>query len=330
MSVPRIVLAYSGGLETSVAIRWLAETRQAEVVTVTLDLGRGPDLEGELEDVRDRALAAGAVRAHVLDVRNEFARDFIVPSLKADAVHDDCRPMASALSRPLVARKLVEIAALEQASAIAHGCGAGPDGMRLEAAIRGLAPDIEILAPVRDWGLSTSQAIEYANARGIQLPVATDGATDANLWGRSGPRYTLTKAPSECPSEPAYVDLRFESGVPAAINGVSMPTVELIGSLAHLAGAHGVGRLDARSPDVFEAPAAVALHAALRQLRARVPPDNPRDFLNTVSRPYADLVDRGLWFSPARVALAASADAAQQRATGVVRLKLFKGECVPV
>src|SRR4051812_1520226 len=163
----RIVLAYSGGLDTSVAIRWLAEKYRAEIVAVTLDLGQGK----ELEDIRDRALAIGAVRAHVLDVREEFARDYVLRSLKADAVYEDRHPLATALGRPLVARKLIEIAAIEQAGAIAHGCiGKGNDPVRLEIEARALNPSMPVLAPARDWGMTRPEQIEYARARGIPVP----------------------------------------------------------------------------------------------------------------------------------------------------------------
>ena len=223
----RIVLAYSGGLDTSVAIPWLAEQYGAEVIAVTMDLGQGR----ELEEVRDRALAAGAVRAHVLDVREEFARDYILPALKADALYEDRYPLATALGRPLIARKLVEIAAIEQATAIAHGCtGKGNDQVRLDVATRALNPAIKVIAPARDWGMTRPEEIEYARARGIPVPATVDSpySTDANLWGRSiecgvledpwtePPEeiYTLTRPPAECPDEPAYVEMTFERGVP--------------------------------------------------------------------------------------------------------------------
>ena len=232
----RIVLAYSGGLDTSVAIPWLAGKYGAEIVAVTMDLGQGK----ELEAVRDRALAAGAVRAHVLDVREEFARDYVLPALKADASRDRC-PMGTALGRPLIARKLVEIAAIEQADAIAHGCtGKARSGRNDPGAPRRRRARIEpghpVLAPAREWGMTRPEEIEYARARGIPVPATVDSpySTDANLWGRSiecgvledpwtePPEeiYTLTKPAEECPGEAAYVEMTFERGVPTAINGV--------------------------------------------------------------------------------------------------------------
>ena len=344
----RIVLAYSGGLDTSVAIPWLAEKHGAEVVAVTLDLGQGK----ELEDVRDRALAAGAVRAHVLDVREEFARDYVLPSLKADAVYEDRYPMGTALGRPLIARKLVEIAGIEQAGAIAHGCtGKGNDQVRLDIEARALAPAIEVLAPARDWGMTRTEEIDYARRRGIPVSATVDSpySTDANLWGRSiecGPLedlwteppediYTLTRAPRECPDEAAYVEIRFEQGAPVAINGVTMPLVELIDSLGTIAGAHGVGRIDMvenrlvgiKSREVYEAPAGVVLHTAHKELQRLVTTRDADRFSRLVSVQYADIVYNGLWFTPLREALDAYVTKVQERVTGIVRLKLFKGDC---
>jgi argininosuccinate synthase len=344
----RIVLAYSGGLDTSVAIPWLAERHQAEIIAVTLDMGQGK----ELEAVRDRALATGAVRAHVLDVREEFARAFILPALKADALYEDRYPMATALGRPIIAQKLVEIAEIEHATAIAHGCtGKGNDQVRLEVTARALNPALKVIAPARDSGMTRTAAIEYARERGVSVPATVDSpySTDFNLWGRSiqcgvledpwvePPEeiYTLTKAPKDCPDEPAYVEISFERGVPTAINGVSMPLVELIGSLGTIAGAHGVGRIDMvenrlvgiKSREIYEAPAAVALHAAHMELQKFVTTRDLDRFACVVSKHYADIVYDGLWLMPMREALDAFVEKVQERVTGVVRLKFFKGDC---
>jgi argininosuccinate synthase len=344
----RIVLAYSGGLDTSVAIPWLKEKYQAEIIAVTMDLGQGK----ELEEVRDRALATGAVRAHVLDVREEFARDFIVPALKADAVYEDRYPMATALGRPLIAQKLVEIAEIEQATAVAHGCtGKGNDQVRLDVTTRALNPRLKVIAPARDWGMTRPQEIEYARARGMRVPATVESpySTDSNLWGRSiecgvledpwqePPEeiYALTKPPDDCPDEPAYVELAFEKGIPAAINGVQMPVVDLVASLGTIAGAHGVGRIDMvenrlvgiKSREIYEAPAAVALHAAHKELQKLVTTRDLERLCRFVSLQYADLIYNGLWFTPAREALDAFVDKVQERVTGAVRLKLFKGDC---
>jgi argininosuccinate synthase len=344
----RIVLAYSGGLDTSVAIPWLKDKYNAEIIAVTMDLGQGK----ELEEVRDRALATGATRAHVLDLREEFARDYILPALKADAIYEDRYPMATSLGRPLIGQKLVEIAEIEQATAIAHGCtGKGNDQVRLDVTTRALNPMLKVIAPARDWGMTRPQEIEYARKRGIPVPatVASPYSTDSNLWGRSiecgmledpwnePPEeiYTMTKAPGACPDEPAYVEIAFERGVPTAINGVAMPILDLIGSLNTIAGAHGVGRIDMvenrlvgiKSREIYEAPAAVVLHAAHKELQKLVTTKDLERFSRGVSLQYADIIYNGLWFTPLREALDAFVGNVQERVTGVVRLKLFKGAC---
>jgi len=344
----RIVLAYSGGLDTSVAIPWLAEQYGAEIVAVTMDLGQGK----ELSDVRERALAVGAVRAHVVDVREEFARDFILPALQAGAVYEERYPLATALGRPLIARKLVEIAEIEGATAIAHGCtGKGNDQVRLDVSSRAMQPDIEVIAPAREWGMTRPEEIEYARERGIPVPATVDSpySTDANLWGRSiecgvledpwveppDDIYTLTKSPAACPDLPAYVEIEFQAGVPVAVNGVAMPLVELIGSLETIAGGHGVGRIDMvenrlvgiKSREIYEAPAAVVLHMAHRELEGFVIARDLERLKRDLGRTYADLVYNGLWFSPTRGAIDAFVAKVQERVTGTIRLKLFKGVC---
>ena len=342
----RILLAHSGGFDTSVAVAWLAEEYDARVITVTLDLGQG----GELDEVRGRALASGAVRAHVLDVREEFARDYILPALQAGATYEGRYPLGTALGHPLIARKLVEIAGIENAGAIAHGCAdQGNDQVRLERSVRALNPDIRIIAPARLWGMTRPQALEYARARRVPLPVATRSpyAVDANLWGRSiacgaledpwqePPQdiYRLTRPPAAAPTAPAYVEIAFDRGVPVAINGVAMGLVELIESLTTIAGGHGVGRIDMvenlvagiKSREVYEAPAAVVLHAAHQELTSFVSSRDLDRLTRELSVKYADLVYNGLWFTPMREALDAFTAKVQERVSGVVRVKLFKG-----
>jgi argininosuccinate synthase len=253
----RIVLAYSGGLDTSVAIPWLAEQYGAQVVAVTLDLGQGAQLDG----VRERALQTGAVEAYVVDVRDEFVHEFILPALQAGAIYEDRYPLATALGRPLIARKLVEIAHLERAQAIAHGCtGKGNDQVRIDVSARALDPAIKVVAPAREWGMSRDDEIDYAAARGIPVPVTKKSpySTDENLWGRSiecgvledpwceppEDAFQWTRPAASCPNEPAYLELAFERGVPVAVNGVAMPLAELIHSVGTIAGVHGVGRID--------------------------------------------------------------------------------------
>jgi argininosuccinate synthase len=344
----RIVLAYSGGLDTSVAIPWLAEHHGAEVIAVTLDLGQGH----ELTDVRERALASGAVRAHVVDARDEFAREYILPALKVGAVYEDRYPLATALGRPLIAKYLVDIARMEGATAIAHGCtGKGNDQVRLEVSVRALDPGARVIAPARGWGMTRLDEIEYARTRNIGVPVTADRpfSVDSNLWGRSiqcgaledpwteppDDIYTLTRPPDGCPDTPAYVELDFEHGVPVKVNGVSMPLVELIASVETIAGAHGVGRIEMvenrlvgiKSREVYEAPAAVALHAAHADLEKFVTTRDLERVKHGLARTYADLVYDGLWFTPTREAIDAFAEKVQERVTGTVRLRFWRGEC---
>jgi argininosuccinate synthase len=344
----RIVLAYSGGLDTSVAIPWLAEKHGAEIVAVTMDLGQGK----ELDDVRERALAIGAVRAHVIDLREEFARDFILPALQAGAIYEGRYPLATALGRPLISKQLVEIARIEGATAIAHGCtGKGNDQVRMDVSARALEPSIKVIAPARVWGLTRPEEIEYARQRGIPVPATVDSpySTDSNLWGRSiecgcledpwqePPEeiYVLTKPPQEAPDTPAYVEIEFERGVPVRINGVAMSLVELIQSLETIAGAHGVGRIDMvenrlvgiKSREIYEAPAAVALHAAHRELQKFVTPRDLERLTAELAVKYADLVYNGLWYTPTREAIDALVAKVQEKVTGVIRLKFFKGDC---
>jgi argininosuccinate synthase len=344
----RIVLAYSGGLDTSVAIPWLKEKHDAEVIAVTLDLGQG----GELNQIRERAMAAGAIRCHVLDVREEFARDYILPALQADALYEERYPLATALGRPLIAKKLVEIAQMENASAIAHGCtGKGNDQVRIDVSARAIDPRITVVAPAREWEMTRAEEIEYARVR--RVAVAATGAspysTDQNLWGRSiecgvledpwneppDEVYTLTKSPASAPDVPAYVQIEWQAGVPTAVNGVEMSLVELIGSLETIAGVHGVGRIDMvenrvvgiKSREIYEAPAALLLHAAHREIEGLVTPKDLQRLKQRLSQEYADIVYNGLWFSPTRTAIDAFMQSVQQKVSGTIRLKLFKGDC---
>jgi len=348
MAKERVVLAYSGGLDTSVAVPWIAEKYNAEVVTVTMDLGQGK----ELESVRERALAAGAVRAHVLDVRAEFATSYILPALQAGAIYEGSYPLATALGRPLIALKLVEIARIEGAGSIAHGCtGKGNDQVRIDVSARALEPGMKVIAPAREWGMTRPDEIEYARKRGIPVPVtaASPYSTDANLWGRSiecgvledpwveppDDVYSMTKDPAGCPDEAAYIELKFERGVPVAVNGIAMPLIEIISSVSTIAGAHGVGRIDMvenrlvgiKSREIYEAPAAVPLHMAHRELESFVSPRDLSRLKQDLSLKYADLVYNGLWFSPVREAIDAFVATIQPRVTGTIRLRLFKGTC---
>lgn len=341
----RIVLAYSGGLDTSVAVPWLAERYRAEVVTVTLDVGQGRDLE----EIRERALAIGAVRAHVLDVREELACRYILPALQAGALYAGRYPMTTSLARPLIASKLVEIARLERATAVAHGArGRGRDLLPLDRSLRALDAALAIRAPARASGMTPAEEQQFARARGIPVPSgAGPYSFDANLWGRSVEYgaledpwrepppdvYALTKAAAAAPDAAAYVEISFDQGVPRAVNGVPMSLTELIESLTTIAGVHGVGRIDTiekrqdgvTSREITEAPAAVVLHAAHRELETLVLAHDLERLKRELSITYADLVYNGLWFTPMREALDAFTRTVQPQVTGTIRVKLFKG-----
>ena len=343
----RILLAYSGGLDTTIAIPWLREHYDAEVIAVTVDLGQGL----ELASIHERALGAGAVRAHIVDARDEFVKRYILPALQAGAVYEDRYPLATALGRPLIAQRLVDIARMEGASAVAHGCTSiHNDQVRLESSIRALDSSLTIIAAAQSWTMTPAEKVEYARARNLAIPDAGGVySIDTNLWGRaiaSGgledawvepPEeiYTLTRSTQESPDSPAYVELDFEAGVPVRANGVDMSLLELIESLEIIAGAHGVGRIDVvenrsagiKEREVYEAPSAVVLHTAHKELEKLVIPRDLERVKHDLSRIYADLVYSGDWFSHTRETIDAFVAAVQPRVTGSVRLRLFKGDC---
>ena len=327
----RIVLAYAGGAERSIDLRRLADEHDADVVAVTIDVGQGQ----ELDQVREAALAAGAIRAHVFDAREEFARQYILPALQAGALYGGRYPMTASLARPLIASKLVEIARIEHSGIIAHGArGRGNDLLPLDLSVRALDSTIHLLAPARGRPPGSN-----ANAYSV----------DANLWGRSieygaledpwkeppAEIYTLTKDAAAAPATAAYVEVSFDKGVPSAINGVPMSFTEVIESLTTIAGSHGVGRIDTiekrqagiMSREISEAPAAVVLHAAHRELETFVLERNLERLKRELSLKYADLVYNGLWFTPMREALDAFSRKVQEQVTGTIRLRLFKGSC---
>lgn len=330
-----VVLAYSGGARSAAAVSWLAERHQAEVATVTLDLGQAPDLT----DVRERALADGAVRAHVIDARDQFVREAVLPSLKAGALSDSRYPMATALGRPLIARKLVEIAKIENASSVAHGA-TGRDRFRIGRTVNALAPELEEIACAEESGFMQRLVDDAA---GTNVP---DERVDRNLWGRTIGRraddgsdvppetaFKLTKALADTPAKPALVAIEFDRGAAVGINGVTMPLVELIESLTTIAGEHGVGRLDrikvradgTRSRALYEAPAAVVLHLAHAELWRYVSSESQQRFDMAVSAAYVETIDRGEWFDPLREGLDAYVNATSEQMTGTIRVRLFKG-----
>lgn len=322
----RIVLAYSGSLEGSAAIQWLRAHHGAEVVAVTLDLGQGR----ELEAVRDRALSVGAQRAHVLDARDAFAHGYVLPALRADALHDGRVPMARALSRPLIAEKLVEIAGIERADAVAH-TGSAADGVSpLDRLLASLAPELPVLTPARNWDLTAETLAAFARSHGFSG--ADDAARpDANFWGRSvrvqdgSPSSRVAAAPqAPSPSEPAFIDIAFSRGVPTALNDVPLPLVELVTALGTLTAAHGVGRGQAGTL-WCDAPAAVLLHAAHRELTRATSSDELAAFSADATARYVRLVEDAGWFSPLRAGLDAYFSSVQAHVNGHVRLRVFGG-----
>ena len=343
----KVVLAYSGGLDTSVIIRWLIENGGYQVVTLTVDLGNQP----KLDEIRDRAYKIGAVKAVVIDAQELFVQHFVWPALKAGALYEGQYPLATALGRPLIAKLLVDAAREEGASSVAHGCtGKGNDQVRIDVSVGALAPDLKVLAPVREWELKTrEEEIQYAQQRGIPVPVTKESpySTDENLWGRSieagvledpwtePPEdvYLWTKSPQQAPASPEYVEIEFTKGAPVALNGERLEGVALIDRLNRLAGQHGVGRIDhvenrlvgIKSREIYEAPAATVLlqaHKALEQMTLSKEQVRSKE---RVAQDYADLIYNGLWFTAHHQDLAAYVASTQRHATGTVRVRLHKG-----
>ncbi|MDA8216600.1 MAG: argininosuccinate synthase [Dehalococcoidales bacterium] len=345
----RVVLAYSGGLDTSVCIRWLQDKYDAEVITVTMDLGAN---ERDLEQIQAKALRLGAKKALVIDARDLFVKYFIYPALQAGAIYEGAYPLATALGRPLIAKLLVDTARQEGATAVAHGStGKGNDQVRFDVAVAALAPDINVIAPVREWQMSREEEIEYAREHDIPVPVthASPYSIDVNLWGRSiecgvledpwnePPEevYEWTVSPRKAPDEPFYVEIGFERGVPVSLDGEGMDGVVLIEKLNKLGGAHGIGRVDhvenrlvgIKSREIYEAPAATILHAAHAALETLTLTKDSARFKSIVAIQYADLIYNGLWFSALHQDLAAYVASSQRHVTGVVRVRLQKGNC---
>ncbi|MEW9032178.1 MAG: argininosuccinate synthase [Planifilum fimeticola] len=346
MSKGKVVLAYSGGLDTSVAIKWLQEHYGMDVIAVSMDVGEGKDLEF----IRQKALKVGAVKSVVLDVRERFAREYLLPALQANALYEGKYPLVSALSRPLIARVLVEVAREEGAVAVAHGCtGKGNDQVRFDVSVSALNPDLKVLAPVREWAMSREEEIAYAERHGIPIPVDLDNpfSIDQNLWGRSiecgvledpwnappEEAYEWTKSLQDTPDVPAEVLIDFEQGMPVALDGERLPLHELISRLNRIAGEHGVGRIDhvedrlvgIKSREVYECPAAMTLLAAHRELEFLTQPREMAHFKPLIEQQWARLVYEGLWYSPLKRALDAFIKESQKTVTGTVRVRLFKG-----
>lgn len=348
MANQKIVLAYSGGLDTSVAIKWL-QNKGYDVVACCLDVGEGKDLDF----IKEKALTVGAVSSHVIDAKDEFADEYVLTSLQAHTLYEQKYPLVSALSRPLISKKLVEVAEAENAVAVAHGCtGKGNDQVRFEVSIKALNPNLEVLAPVREWKWSREEEIEYAQENGIPVPIglASPYSIDQNLWGRANEcgiledpwaappedAYELTNALENTPDTPDVVEIGFEQGVPTTLNGKAYKLSELILELNSIAGKHGVGRIDhvenrlvgIKSREVYEAPAAMTLIKAHKELEDITLVKDVAHFKPVIEMKLSELIYNGLWFSPLRNALEAFLAETQKTVTGTVRVKLFKGHAI--
>jgi len=344
----KVILAYSGGLDTSVAIKWLKERHNLDIITFTVDIGNVANLEA----IRQKALDVGAIKALVVDAKESFINDFVFPALQADACYEGQYPLATALGRPLIAQLLVETAKKEGADAIAHGCtGKGNDQVRLDIGVAALAPELKVIAPAREWNMTREQLIEYAQTHNIPVPITASSpySIDENLWGRSNEcgvledpwneppedAFAWTKSPEETPSEPAYLEIGFDKGIPVSLDGENLTGVTLVQRIHKLAGEHGIGRIDhvenrlvgIKSREIYEAPAATVLLKAHQALENLVLTKEQLRFKTKVASEYADLIYNGLWFSGLRQDLAAYVESTQRYVIGTVRVKLFKGNC---
>ena len=344
MTKEKLILAYSGGLDTSVAIAWLK--KDYDVIAVCLDVGEGKDLEF----IHDKALSIGAVESHVLDVKDEFAEDYVLPALQAHAYYEQKYPLVSALSRPLISKKLVEMAHKSGATAIAHGCtGKGNDQVRFEVAISALDPSLKVVAPVRDWKWAREEEIKFAIEHGVPVPANLDSpySVDQNLWGRANEcgvlenpwneapedAFGITVAVEDAPDTPEYVDIEFKEGKPVAINGQEMKLADLIQKLNVMAGAHGVGRIDhvenrlvgIKSREIYECPGAVTLLAAHKEIEDLTLVREVSHFKPIMENELSNLIYNALWFSPATKAIMAYIKETQKVVNGTAKVKLYKG-----
>ncbi|MBF1700018.1 MAG: argininosuccinate synthase [Streptococcus sanguinis] len=345
----KVILAYSGGLDTSVAITWL--NKDYDVIAVCMDVGEGNDLDF----IHDKALKVGAIESHVIDVKDEFAEDYVLVALQGHTFYERKYPLVSALSRPLISKKLVEIAHKTGATTIAHGCtGKGNDQVRFEVAIASLDPSLKVIAPVREWKWSREEEINYAKANGVPIPADLDSpySVDQNLWGRANEcgvlenpwneapedAYDLTVAPEAAPDSPVYVNIDFEAGVPVALDGKKMKLADLILELNDLAGQHGVGRIDhvenrlvgIKSREIYECPGAVTLLAAHKEIEDLTLVRELAHFKPIIENELSNLIYNGLWFNPATEALIAYLKSTQQVVNGTAKVKLYKGSATVV
>jgi argininosuccinate synthase len=347
----KVVLAYSGGLDTSVSIKWLQDRYGAEVVALTADVGEGRDVEA----IRKKALSIGASKSYVVDAREEFVRSYAFKALRANALYEGKYPLTAALSRPLISKILVDVAEKEGAFAVAHGCtGKGNDQVRFDVSVSAINPALKVIAPVREWPMSRLDVIEFALVHGIPVPVDKKSpySVDQNLWGRSiecgsiedpwleapGDAFKWTVDPEDAPDKAEYVEIGFEEGYPVSVDGQVLGPVELVKTMNELGGRHGVGRIDMvenrlvgiKSREIYECPGSTILISAHRDLEYFNLPREVCHFKALVDKEYAELAYFGLWYSPLREALDAFVEETQKTVTGVVRVKLHKGSCMVV
>ena len=347
----KIVLAYSGGLDTSVAIKWLQDKYNLDVIAVGINVGQPPSSD----DIVARALRNGAIHAEFVDAKKEFVEDYIWPSLKANAMYEDAYPLSTAIARPLIAKILVEIAQREGAKYIAHGCTAkGNDQVRFDVGIVSLDPSIGIIGPMREWVMTREEEIEYAHQNNIEIIVKKENpfSVDENLWGRScecgvledawiePPReaWGWTTEPSEAPDAPEYVEIEFVKGIPVAVNGEKMDGIKLIETVNEMACRNGVGRIDhvedrlvgIKSRETYECPAATVLMTAHKSLEFLTLQKDVLEFKKGVEQKFSQIAYNGLWFGTLRESLQAFIDTTQEYVTGTVRVKLFKGSAMAV
>jgi len=351
-SIKKVVLAYSGGLDTSIIIPWLKENYNCEVIACAVDVGQGE----ELSPLRKKAIKTGASKIYIIDAKKEFVTDFIWPVLKANAVYEGRYLLGTSFARPLIASKIVEVAKKEKADAVCHGAtGKGNDQVRFELTFKALDPDLKIIAPWREWNLkSREEEVEYAGARGIPVPVTKKKpySMDRNLWHISyeggiledtwneydEDMFLYTVSPEKAPAKPAFIELYFEKGIPKKINGKTYGPVEIIFKLNELAGKNGVGRIDIvenrlvgmKSRGVYETPGGTVLHTALRDLEAITLDRDTLHYKELIAPRYAELVYNGQWHSGLRRAFDAFVSYAERNVTGTVKLKLYKGSCMAV
>jgi argininosuccinate synthase len=351
-NIKKVVVAYSGGLDTSVILSWVKEHYNCEVIACCVDVGQGNELKG----LNEKAKSTGASKSYIVDAKEEFVTDYIYPAIKAEALYEGRYYLGTALARPVIAKKIADIVKKEKADAVCHGAtGKGNDQVRFELAFKALIPNVKIIAPWREWEIrSREDAINYAKKRNIPVPVTKSKpySSDANLWHVSYEGgiledlsksydesiFKMTVSPEKAPNKPEYVAIDFEKGIPVTINGKKVKSVELITKLNKIAGTNGIGRIDIienrlvgmKSRGVYESPAAMVLYAAHRELESITIDRDTLHFKQSLAPKYAEISYYGLWFSPLREALDAFIDNTQKYVTGSIKLKLYKGNIIPV